>query len=325
MPNVWVVRADGGEETQNCVDGGFTGIGWQELGDLSDIKDREGVDRRYRQVNPDRERGPGSGQDVGVISRFLHEIDQDDWVVTPEPVSRWLRVGQVSGSYYYAEPDPDGCRYAHRRAASWERTRIDRWSLSGRLQDSLKSALTVYAPSNGSDLFEAIARPDLAPQPPEHDIPAVDPVDAVLSRLRGMKPHDFEKLVEHLLAAMGFEETKTTKPSSDGGFDVYGVLNVSNVIRVEVYGQVKRFRASNNVGGRAVRDLRGAIPYGAQGAFFTTSDYSTTARAAADDPGFPPIGLTSGRQLVELLIRHWNAIPPDFRDSVGLRLGLVSA
>ena len=40
MPNVWVVRADGGQYTQACVDGGFTGIGWEGVGDLADVADK---------------------------------------------------------------------------------------------------------------------------------------------------------------------------------------------------------------------------------------------------------------------------------------------
>ncbi len=41
------------------------------------------------------------------------------------------------------------------------------------------------------------------------------------------------------------------------------------------------------------------------------------------EPGFPQIGLVNGRQLVDLLVEHWEDIPQEFTDCLGLRPGLV--
>jgi len=35
--------------------------------------------------------------------------------------------------------------------------------------------------------------------------------------------------------------------------------------------------------------------------------------------------LINGRQLVDLLIEHWSDIPPEFRERLGLKPGLVRA
>lgn len=321
-PNVWVVRADGGEETQNCVDGGFTGIGWKEVGDLSDAVDRAAIADLYAAVADEKEGSVARGQVVGNLSRFLLEMKQGDWVITPEP-KRWLRYGEVTGLYRH-EPNPnDGCRYHHRRDVRWNPKRLDRWELPLLAQESLRSALTVYTPSSSGDLFTAIGRPELSPKKTGTEAPQTEPTEEVLSRLGEMYPYDFERLIEHLLAAMGFEDTMTTNSTDDGGFDVYGVLNASNIGRVEIYGQVKRQKAK--VSGKTVRDLRGAIPVGAQGAFFTTSDYSSNARAVADEDRFPRIGLINGNQLVELLARHWARIPEEFQNELALKPGLVPA
>ena len=40
-------------------------------------------------------------------------------------------------------------------------------------------------------------------------------------------------------------------------------------------------------------------------------------------PGYPRIGLINGRQLVDLLVEHWNKIPPEFHECLGLKPGLV--
>ena len=41
------------------------------------------------------------------------------------------------------------------------------------------------------------------------------------------------------------------------------------------------------------------------------------------EPGFPRIGLIHGRQLVDLLIEHRGDVPPEFRERLGLKPGLV--
>lgn len=49
----------------------------------------------------------------------------------------------------------------------------------------------------------------------------------------------------------------------------------------------------------------------------------TLPAEVALEPGFPRIGLINGRQLVDLLIEHWGNIPPEFRERLGLKPGLV--
>ena len=58
----------------------------------------------------------------------------------------------------------------------------------------------------------------------------------------------------------------------------------------------------------------------------TTSEFDSKAREAALEPGFAPIGLIDGRQLVDLLAEHWNSEPVlPFHDQLGLKPGLVPA
>jgi len=89
---IWMVRADNGESTELCVSGGFTGLGWTDLGDLTGVDDRFEIEERYRQVWPDE----GSGKRravVGIHHRFLLEMRVGDWIITPEKDSRRLRIG----------------------------------------------------------------------------------------------------------------------------------------------------------------------------------------------------------------------------------------
>ena len=47
------------------------------------------------------------------------------------------------------------------------------------------------------------------------------------------------------------------------------------------------------------------------------------ATEIALEQGFPRIGLINGKQLVDILVEHWEDIPIDFKDKLNLKLGLV--
>ena len=323
-PNVWVVRADGGEETQNCVGGGFTGIGWKEIGNLVDAADRAAIAERYAEIADDSE-GPGArGQVVGILTRFAHEMQAGDWVITPASDSRKLRFGQVTGAYRYDEKPSDECRYKHRRNVKWSRKALDRAELSAPFFNTLNGYLTVFNARHQAEFLMRIGRGSDAQVVTAASSHPLDPYEVALEHIMQLHAGDFEILVGHLFAAMGFE-VAGTRLRNDGGVDFNGVLRHSNVVRVSVVGQVKRYKRSRKIREKEILDLRGRIPAGAQGAFVTTSDYGKPAREAAEDPQFARVGLINGEQLVDLLAQHWWAIPEDFRIAIGLKPGLVPA
>ena len=111
--------------------------------------------------------------------------------------------------------------------------------------------------------------------------------------------------------------------SGDGGVDATGELNVAGLAKVKVFVQAKRYKLGSKVNANTVKQLRQAIPFGGQGAFITTADFQDAAANVALESGFPRIGLINGRQLTDLLIEHWADIPPEFRERLGLKPGLV--
>lgn len=155
-PRVWVVRADGGKETQNCVDGGFTGIGWKETGDLSDATDSAMVTVRWLSTAHRDDKVSSVRATIGNISRFLFDIQVGDWVITPEADTRWLRYGQVIGDYRYDASARDACRYHHRRGVLWSADRLARHDLSYMLQNTLGGQLTVFRVRHQAEFFKRI-------------------------------------------------------------------------------------------------------------------------------------------------------------------------
>ena len=90
MPNVWCVRADYGRFAEHFVKGGFAAIGWFDDFDIATVKDRQEVAKLYPVHHPDDTSPFVIGQQVGQISRFLFEVRQGDYILTPSS-----EVGQI--------------------------------------------------------------------------------------------------------------------------------------------------------------------------------------------------------------------------------------
>ncbi len=321
MTNVWVVRAEFGTYTQHFVSGGYVAVGWIPGEDLSSIEIKEDLYPIYRKAHPNDTSNIVIGQQVGQIARFLLEIKASDYVITPAADTEWLHYGKVTGTptYYYSDPG-DGCPYPHRRKVEWAKKRLTRSEFSVPFQNTIRSSLTVFGISQRDEFLVKVG----VGEAPEVTSPTTrDPYRVVLDQILQLDAGEFEILVGHLLEALGFEGSEVTGKSGDGGVDATGELDVSNLAKIKIFVQAKRYAVGNTVKASVVRQLRQAIPFGGQGAFITTSDFQASATEVALEEGFPRIGLINGHQLVDLLMEHWDRIPEEFRDKLGLKPGLV--
>lgn len=321
MTNVWCVRAAFGTYTNHFLGGGYVAIGWNEVGDLSAIATREEIYARYRAAYP-QDSNIVTGQQVGQINRFALEMRDGDYVITPDADTELLHYSLLTpNSAYYFFGGDDGCPYPHRRKVEWAKKPLGRSGFSVPFQNTSRSSLTVFSFSQVEEFLAAIGKKAATPKlKPEYDAYAV-----VLDQILELDDREFEILVGHLLTALGFEGSEVTGKPGDGGVDATGELNVSNLAKVKVFVQAKRYKVGSKISGRTVRELRQAIPFGGQGAFITTADFQHGAADVALEQGFPRIGLINGRQLVDLLIEHWSDIPEEFRLRLGLKPGLVLA
>lgn len=322
MPNVWVVRAEFGKFTNHFISKGFVGIGWLPDDDLTQVASREEIRTLYTARYPKDKSNVVIGQQVGQIARFALEMQTGDYVITPAAQNERLHYGVVSpGSSYFHHEGDDGCHYRHRRRVNWDDTTVARSDFSVPFQNTIRSALTIFSVSQIEEFFTSIGRHDLVTQ---KQLPDADPNRVVLDQVLELDATEFELLVGHLLTALGFEEAEVTGKPGDQGVDATGVLNASNLARIRVFVQAKRYK-DRNVSSAAVRSLRQSIPVNGQGAVITTSDFHKGAHEVANEIGFPRIGLINGTQLVDLLIEHWQEIPKEFQDLLDLKPGLVKA
>jgi restriction system protein len=326
MSSLWCVRAEFGTYTSHFVSGGYVAIGWMPDNDLSAVTTRDELYPLYRVAHPKDTSKLVIGQQVGQIARFLLEMKVGDHVITPAADTEWLHHGKLTGgpsspSYYYAAGD-DGCPQRHRRHVAWAKDRLRRGDLSVPFQNTIRASLTVFAISQIDEFLVATGQSEAAATPAAA---AYDPYRAVLDQVLELDDKEFEILVGHLLTALGFEGSEVTGKAGDGGVDATGELIVANLAKVKVFVQAKRYKLGTKISGGTVKQLRQAIPFGGQGAFITTADFQKAAHDVALEPGFPRIGLLNGRQLVDLLVKHWDDIPAEFQERLGLRRGLVRA
>ena len=151
-PNVWGVRADGGEYTDHLVRGGYVAYGGQKWGDFSDCRNKQEVKDKLAPFFPNKR---SLAAYAGMMASFLWGIQADDWVITPEKDSNLLRYGEVQpGDYWYAPGAPDGCPYPMRRKIVWAEQPLKRDKLPGSLQNTLKfTAKTVFAVAHRKDFL----------------------------------------------------------------------------------------------------------------------------------------------------------------------------
>ena len=317
MTSVWVVRSEYGNYLEHLLKGGYVAAGWLREHDLTGFGSKEAVIDLYKATNSSE--GPHkAGANAGQIATFVLDIKPGDYVITPQSTTELLDHGVVLKEALYYNPDADdGCPFPHRWKVEWGGEPLRRWDLSIPFQKTLGAQRTVFRVSHVGEFLERIG----VSGPP--DPAAKDPYEVILGRILKFDPSDFEELTKALLEALGFEETAVTGKPGDGGVDVIGEFNVANLVRVKLFVQAKRYGAAK-VTSNAVIDLRKIVPTGSQGAVITTSGFDSKARDAASEPGFAPVSLIDGRQLVDLLVEHWNAeslVP--FHEQLDLKPGLV--
>lgn len=123
----------------------------------------------------------------------------------------------------------------------------------------------------------------------------------MLQELRKLTPEGFEAFARELLEAYGFQDTKVTGRSRDGGIDGHGKLRVG-LADLKVAFQCKRW-TKTNIQRPEIDQFRGAAQGKYElGIFFTTTSFSRGAVDATIQQGAISIVLINGAAIVDLMI-----------------------
>lgn len=337
---IWGIHND--TLTHELVDRGFISIGWDGLGDLTQIlRGREGLKKALTTLEPEAKVQSIAGQ-TGVLFRFAHEIRVGDIVVAPYKPDSTINIGIVDSDYYF---DADAPTHRHRHRVQWVKTGLPRAVFSQSALYELGSALTLFKvnrhvsevmtamrlKTNDADaIADAV---DTLPREPSVDASIDDPdpeqprasqierhtrdfvLDVLSSRI---KPQQFEELCAVLLRAIGYE-ARVTQYSQDGGIDVIAHKDPLGIEPPLIKAQCKqRF---STVGSPEVNQLVGTQGPGELCLFFTLGGYSKDAQAIERQR--TGIRLLTGEDIVSLVIDHYDQLPEYWRRIIPLTPVLV--
>ncbi len=120
----------------------------------------------------------------------------------------------------------------------------------------------------------------------------------LLSKLKGLDPYFFEKVVLKLLKKMGYGDFIETSKSGDGGID--GIINEDKLGLDRIFIQAKRFN-EGKVREKDIRNFIGAMSGDTdKGVFVTTSEFDEKALEKAKSARHKIICI-DGKKLVKLM------------------------
>lgn len=291
MSNVWMVRAGGdGYLIGNFLANEVIAVGWNEVGDLSNIADLDGIKAKYREAHPEDSTSTVSNQ-AGMIHRFRTKIAIDDDIVTYSPDTREYSVGKVVSDYFY--DDSLIHEYPHLRKIKWSANKVSRDQLSQSSRYSLGAVLALF--NINEDVwgeFQTILNGQVVETTKDEvrleieikDYTKSNSIEAIKDKIMQIKPSEMEEFVAAVLRAMGYK-TRVTQKTGDRGVDIIastdGLGFHAPRIKVEVKKQNSQVTSEN------IRSFTGGLRSGDNGLYVSTGGFTKDAKYEAERAQFP--------------------------------------
>lgn len=292
-------------------------IGWSAMRDLSDLPpNREAFRERYVKVYPDAKKG-NVVNSVGMLFRFVHEIQIGDYIIFPSKSNRMINIGVVDGMY---KCDFDAGEYIQQRSVKWLK-HLPRTAFSQGALYEIGSFLSLFVVKNYADEFLAALDKSFKKESLIEDEPvgatAEDIIentkDFILKELsRQLKGYALEEFVADLLQAMGYR-TRISPHGGDSGIDITAYKDeLPPRILVQVKSQDGDIRETT------IQSLKGAMREGDYGLFVTLSNYTKNAKKYLDNT--PIIRGINGSELVELILKYYDQLSEKYRKMIPLKM-----
>lgn len=320
---LWGVRAGKtGDAESLFFEQNVIALGWHELGDLSKLDaNREAFKLHYAAMRPLAKAGsiPGS---AGQLYRFVHEMQEGDFVLFPSKRTRTVHIGRITGDYKFSPRKAK--HYPNQRSVTWIKE-IPRAHFSQGALYEIGSALTLFTVKTyAEEFFNALSDKNSSlPMPAVHDETVVEVTnnvtestsDYVLKVLaQETKGHPFADFVGHLLEKMGYR-TRISPPGVDGGVDIVAHKDELGfeppIIKVQVKSSV------GSVGDPIISQLYGKVGPTEFGLFVTLGTFTTQAIQFGKSK--TNLRLIDGQALVELILEHYEELDSKYKGLLPLK------
>lgn len=319
---LWMVRAGRhGEQEQDALELGVATIGWNELGDLSKVSDREALRKLYIDTY-EASKKMKVANEVGQMWTFVSKIEKGDLVALPLKMQASIAIGEVKGDYEY-EKLTENIR--HFRKVKWLRT-IPRTEFDQDLLYSLGAYMTVCEIRRNdaeNRVRKMLGRKDLKRKDGDEeieeekiDIEEYSRDEIVKFIDRKFKGHDLARLVEAVLGTQGYITMKS-KPGPDGGVDIRAAGGPLGFDNPRICVQVKSTSAPVDV--KVLRELQGVVTSSGaeQGLVVSWNGFTSSALKQSRERFFSIRTWDSG-DLLKNIFRHYD----DFDDGLKAELPL---
>ncbi len=305
-------------------------IGWDALGDCSEVDSLDEVKSRMREAYPDKRPAQIPGA-AGQVYRFIGLADEE-MVCVYDPEAREYHIGEVQSPYRF---EAEAVQYRHRHDVLWRAT-VSRDRLSRRTRNALGSISTLS--SIREDAWAevtAVMRGEMPTEIPEESVIAsasltteeetaeeireevIDrATEFIKDRLIALDWQEMEELVAGVLRGMGYK-TMLTENGSDGGRDIVASPDGLGLESPRIIVEVKH-RRNERMGTPQIRNFIGGLRPGDKGLYVSTGGFSGDARREADRAN-TPITLVDLDRLAALLTQYYESCDADTRALVPLR------
>lgn len=296
-------------------------IGWEELGDVSDVRSYEEMKARFNDTEEYAEHNSRRiAQQAGQVYRFAREMEEGHLVLSYDKTEREYLIGEVTSGYEWKAGDHPS-EYPHIRRVEWKDT-ISRDDFTTPTKNTLGSTLTVFSLDDCLEEITGVLTGE-TPAESEDDEDAVPFVDEVENQadelisdiLANMDPFVFEGLVAAVLRAMGYH-AKKTRDSQDRGIDVVAHPDSLGFESPYIKAQVKR--QQSKVGSPDMQQFTGALGSGERGLFVSTGGYTSGAKNAARNAE-QRVTLIDRDEFIDLLIQHYDELESEYQATVPLK------
>lgn len=294
MMNIWMIRAGEGGRLADEFSKGYVAVGWVELGDMTDITDREEMRKQHQMSYPTMKKGQVPN-DFSMFFKYRNIVTVGDCVVTYDVSKREYLIGTIVGEYEY-KPNLVG-DYPHVRKVEWK-GRVSRDSIPIASKNTLGSTLTLFSVPQEvwSDLQSALSGVKTIQDAVEHEeeesaIIALrrDAIERshefIKDKLLELDPDEMEELLAALFRAMGYR-TRVSPKGADRGVDVYASPDGLGLEEPRIKAEVKH-RRGTQIGSSEIRSFIGGLREGDRGIYLSTGGFTKDARYEADRSNVP--------------------------------------
>ena len=147
----WLIRAgEKGKYFSEFIEHGVVAIGWSELPSLDRIISKS----ELKKIFTAKHKAWGMSG-VGQVWTFAKDIQKNDVVITPNPLTRTIYIGRVVGNYKYGPKHLGDMPFRHTRTVIWEKE-VSRDIFSRDMKYCLGALQTLFNVDKYSDEIENV-------------------------------------------------------------------------------------------------------------------------------------------------------------------------